>query len=154
MVKKIILALLIGTLSLTLIGCGNKNVEGTLPEILDKINQNLDQDMKDRLISLELDDDNIANFIGTSDIDYKEAIASEHMTGSVAYSVVLIRAKENADIEAIKTKIKENINPRKWICVGVEKEEVIVKSKGDLIIAIVIASEENRSVIEKGFDNL
>ena len=38
----------------------------------------------------------------------------------------------------VKTKIKETINPRKWICVGVEEEDVIVKNKGDLIILIML----------------
>ena len=45
--------------------------------------------------------------------------------GSIAHSVVLLRAKPNSDIESIKTKIKESINPRKWICVGVDEKDII-----------------------------
>lgn len=155
MFKKIALLLSTFVLTITLTGCGKvENIEGELHDLMAKIDTNLDEEMKSRLITIELDQDNIANFLGTSDIKFKEAIAEEHMTGSVAYSVVLIRVEENADVEAIKTKIKENINPRKWICVGVEEDDVIIKNKGDLIITIIVQDEENRSIIEKGFDNL
>ena len=51
-------------------------------------------------------------------------------------------------------KIKENVNPRKWICVGVEKEDVIVKNKGNLIILIMVKDETTRNKIEQGFDKL
>ena len=62
--------------------------------------------------------------------------------------------EENADIEDAKTKIEENVDPRKWICAEVEKDDVIVKSKGDLIILIMVENETLREKIEEGFDNL
>lgn len=92
--------------------------------------------------------------IGTTDIKYKEIYESKPMIGSLAYSVVLVRMEENADIEDAKTKIKENVDPRKWICAEVEKDDVIVKSKGDLIILIMVENETLREKIEEGFDNL
>ena len=54
----------------------------------------------------------------------------------------------------IKTAIKENVNPRKWVCVGVEEDDVIVKNKGNLIIVIIVEDENTRNKIEEGFDNL
>ena len=76
------------------------------------------------------------------------------MMSSIAYSVVLVRMKDGANIEDAKTKIKENVNPRKWMCVEVPEEDVIVKNKGNLIILIMVADETNRNKIEQGFDNL
>ena len=76
------------------------------------------------------------------------------MIGAIAYSVVLVRMEDGADIEAAKTAIKENVNPRKWVCVEVPEEDVIVKSKGDLIILIMVENETLRTKIEEGFDNL
>ena len=157
MSKKIFLVMCAFLLVLSTFGCdkkGNENIEGELPDLMSKIDSELDEEWSSRLITIELDEENVANYLGTDDIKFKSAIAEEHMTGSVAYSVILIRAEENADIEAMKTTIKENINPRKWICVGVEDDDVIIKNKGDLIIVIVIEDEENRNIIEKGFDNL
>lgn len=153
--KKIILGVFVCVMLVSLVGCGKtKNVEGSLDEIMTKISSGLDDDMKSRLENVAITDDNIAHYLGTSDIEYKEGLAQEHITGSVAYSVVLLRAKENADIEAIKTTIKENVNPRRWICVWVEDEDVIIKNKGDLIILIMVSDEDNRNIIEKGFNSL
>lgn len=155
MFKKFILAIFVGVMLITLTGCGKeKNIEGSLEDIMTAIYKDLDEDTKSRLMNIELTDENIANFLGTSDIAYKEALASENLIGSIAYSVILVRTESNANVEAIKSTIKENINPRKWICVWVEKEDVIIKNKGDLIIVIVVKDEENRNIIEKGFDNL
>ncbi len=139
----------------TLTACGNKNVEGSLDSILNKLVVDIDDEMKSRLHSTEITKDNIENYLGqgTSDVKFTEGLAQEHMTSSVAYSVVLLRV-DNKDVENIKSKIKETINPRKWICVGVEEEDVIIKSKGNLIIAIVVENEEYRNSISKAFDNL
>ncbi len=163
--KKIgLLAVVIAALALTIgISFANKeekkeevkNVEGTLTEIMEKLNKEIPEDnIPMALGDIEITEETIANFVGTEDIEYKEALASESQIGSIAHSVVLIRTKENADIESIKTKIKENVNPRKWICVGVEDDEVIIKNKGDLIVVIIIQDETNRSAIEKAFDAL
>lgn len=156
--KKIsLIVVLVACLLLT--ACTNnektKNVEGTLEEIMTKVYATVGEDeMPMSLTNIEINDDNIASFIGTSDIEYDSILASEPMIGSIAHSVVLIRTKENANVDEIKTKIKENINPRKWICVGVEPEEVIIENKGDLIIVIVVGNENVRNEIIKEFKGL
>lgn len=146
----------IAFLSLILLtGCGEKveNVEGTLEEIMTKVYANLSEDEKPMgLTNIPVDKDNVEGFLGTADIEFEEALASEPMVSSIAHSVVLVRVKEDADIEATMTKIKENVNPRKWLCVGVEEDQVIVKNKGNLIILIMVA--DNSDKLEAGFDSL
>ena len=151
--KKLILLSFACLMVLTLSACGNKNVEGSLDEIVNKLVADVDDEMKSRLENHEITAENINQFVGTSDIKFTEGLAQEHITGSVAYSVVLLRV-EDSDVESVKTKIKENIDPRKWICVGVEPENVIIKNKGNLVIAIVVENEEYRNSISKAFDNL
>ena len=151
--KKLILLSFVCLMVLTLGACGNKNVEGSLDEIVNKLVADVDDEMKSRLENHEITAENINQFVGTSDIKFTEGLAQEHITGSVAYSVVLLRV-EDSDVESVKTKIKENIDPRKWICVGVEPENVIIKNKGNLVIAIVVENEEYRNSISKAFDNL
>ena len=102
------------------------------------------------LSNIEVTKDTLANYVGTSDIDMKEALASESMVGSIAHSVVLIRMNEGADVDAAVTAIQENANPRKWICV--EAENVYVERKGDLIILIM--SGENADTLKTNFENL
>ncbi len=153
--KKIILVAMIFTVTLLFTGCGNKNVEGTLEELMTKVYADVKEESKPMMLqNIEVTDENIEYYLGTKDIEYKEALASESAVGSIAHSVVLLRVKENADVEKVKETIKEKVNPRKWICVGVEKEDLIIKNKGDLVILIMVEDEEVRSTLEKGFDNL
>jgi len=155
--KKLALLFVVFVSSILLVGCGgNKRVvEGDLDDVMSKLYKGLKDDEKPMMLqNIEVDKENIEGFIGTSDIEYESIIASESATGSIAHSVVLIRTTKDADIEAIKKEIKKNINPRKWVCVGVEKEDVIIKNKGDLIIVIVVENQKTRETIEKNFDNL
>ena len=142
---------------LVLTGCGakkEKNVEGTLEEIMTKVYSSVPEDELPMLMNIEVNEESIEGFLGTSDIEYESILASEPMISSIAHSVVLVRTKENADVDAIKKKIKENINPRKWVCVWVEDEDVIIESKGDLIIVIVVENETIRKSVEKEFKSL
>ena len=150
--KKIIL----GIVSLSCLGVGNAsanvmqihfNEDRPMIEtvnILETWPEATEEDLKNQIIYT----------IGTDEIDYKEIYESRPKIGSIAYSVVLVRMEEGADVEAAKEKILETVNPRKWYCVGIEKEEVIVKNKGDLIILIMVENETLREKIEEGFDNL
>lgn len=132
-------------------GCGQKNVEGTLEEIMTKVYKDIPQDERPMgLANTVVTEETVEYFLGTKDIEYEEALASEPMVSSIAHSVVLVRTKKNANVEEIKRKIKENVNPRKWMCV--EADEVIVKSKGNLIILIMVQGD--REKLETNFDNL
>lgn len=147
-----LLAVLIGMV-LLLPACGQKNVEGTLEEIMTKVYADIPEEERPMmLMNTEVTEENVEYFLGTTEVEYEEALASESGVGSIAHSVVLVRVKDNADIEGIKTKIKESVNPRKWVCVGVEEDDVVVKNKGNLIILIM--ADNGRDKLETAFDNL
>jgi hypothetical protein len=78
--------------------------------------------------------DNIIYFIGADDIPFTEGLVSESM---MAYSVVLLRMEAGSDIEGAKTRIKEGVDPWKWVCAGVDPSNVVVDSIGDLVILIM-----------------
>jgi hypothetical protein len=101
-----------------------------------------------------INDENVEYFLGSKDIEYEEALASEPGIGSIAHSVVLVRTKKGANVEAIEEKIEKSVNPRKWICVGVEKDDVIVESEGNLIILIMVQDEKTREKLEDSFEKL
>ena len=48
------------------------------------------------------------------------AVISEPMTGSQAYSLVLLRLRDKADAREIADSMEENISMRKWVCVEVD----------------------------------
>lgn len=127
----------------------NKNLEESLESILDKIYETADIDdsfkdfIKSGLQTTEITSEDAAYFLGKEDIEFEKAIASEPMMSSSAYSLCLVRIKEGADIEKIKKDIKENVDPRKWICVGVDPENVIVDNIGDVVILIMSNNDGN-----------
>ncbi len=143
--------LIIGALFLT--GCSAKeeNIEGSLEEIMDKLYEGISEDeLPMGLSNIEITSENVEGYLGTSDIEFESALASESMVGSIAHSIILVRAKENQDIEALKKQIEDSINPNKWVCVTAEN--VVVKNKGDLIL--VIMTNELAPKIEENFDKL
>lgn len=143
--------IVLGMLFLT--GCTPKqqNVEGSLEEIMTKLYEGISEDELPMALSNNpVTSENVETYLGTSDIEFDSALASESVVGSIAHSVVLVRAKENQDVEALKKNIEENINPSKWICVTAEN--VVVKNKGNLIL--VIMSNELAAPIEQNFDQL
>lgn len=151
--KKLILLVmtLVTVLSLTAcMGTNDKsndnksgNLEGSLEEILDKIYETADLEddfrdyVKNGMILEEVNAERVEYFLGKSDIEFKEALASEPMMQPGAYSLVLVRVNEGADIEKIKTDIKENVDPMKWVCVGVSEENIIVDHIGDIIFLVM-----------------
>lgn len=79
--------------------------------------------------------------LGKAGIEFESAIASEPMMSASAYSLCLVRVKEGADIEAVKNEIRENVDPQKWICVGVDPNNIIVDNVGDVLILIMSDNE-------------
>ena len=150
--KKILLIVTIFVISLTIVGCGSKNVEGTLEELMTKVYSTLKEDETPMMLTnIEVTQKNAEMYLGSANIEFEEALASESATGSIAHSVVLLRVKDNTDVEKVKEKIKNSINPRKWICV--EAEKVKVESKGNLIL-IVMSSKATTDKITTEFNNL
>jgi len=154
--KKIILGLLVGLMVVSVAGCSKDTSEiseiqepevkepeitGTLEEIMEQIYSNTELELPQTSIST-INAENIEYFLGTADIEYVEAIASEPMMSSIAHSVALVRVAEGTDIEDVKTKIKSNVDGMKWICVGVEDDQIIVDNVGDLVILIMDKESE------------
>ena len=67
------------------------------------------------------------------------AVISEPMTGSQAYSLVLLRLRDKADAREIADSMEENISMRKWVCVEADKARVI--SFDDKLLYVMADSE-------------
>ena len=133
----------------------NNNLEGSLESILDRIyekaevSDSMKDFIKEGLQVTEITAENAGYFLGKENVEFEAAIASEPMMSSSAYSLCLVRVKEGADIEKIKADIKENVDPRKWICVGVDPSNVIVDNIGDVVILIM--SDEAGNALHDAF---
>lgn len=122
------------------IGCGKEeqHVEGELADLMTKIYEGVPQEQLPMMLTnIEVTDENVEYYLGSADIEFESALASESGVGSIAHSIVLVRAKDGQNIEDLQASIRNNVNPRKWICVGVEEDNIVVDSIGDLVILIM-----------------
>ncbi len=150
--KKILCLILALAMALSLAACGGNTepeapafeLTGTLEEIADKIYANetaTDEMAIAPAMEITLDDiDGLTYNLGVTSADAIErAVISEPMISSIAYSLALVKAKEGADIDALKNEILEGVNYRKWLCVAAEK--IAVVNCGDIIL-MIMSSEE------------
>ena len=83
----------------------------------------------------------------------KEAI---EYANKFALDTVIVDTAGRLQIDEVLMKelqdIKDNINPRKWICVGVEEDNVIVDNIGDLVILIM--DNNYPDTLHENFKNL
>jgi nitrogen regulatory protein PII-like uncharacterized protein len=140
---KSIILLLILTLSLSLYACttekqssGNKDTNGNLEDIMETIYDELGEDLGE-LVNTEVTSENLSYYIGVDKLDFEEALASEPMMSTSPHSVVLVRVNESTDIEKVKADIKEKVNPFKWVCVGVDENNIVVENVGNLILLVM-----------------
>ncbi|NLM45684.1 MAG: DUF4358 domain-containing protein [Firmicutes bacterium] len=157
--KKICAIVLVLICLLALGGCSRQDnqagrLEESLEDILAQIYENAEVDdffkeyLKDGVETIEINSENCSYHLGT-DIDFAEAIASVPLMMPSAYELCLVRVKEGTDIEAIKESIKENVDPQKWVCVGVDPDNIIVDNIGDVIILIM--SDDQGQALHEAF---
>lgn len=121
----------------------NPNLEGSLQDILKQIYETADVSDDDRawllssMVTIDITEENMTFYIGVQSADVEEGIASEPMMSSIAYSLCLVRVKPGTDVEQLKADIKANVNPRKWVCVDVMEENVLVENIGDVVLLVM-----------------
>lgn len=125
--KKLCLLLAAAMLAATFAACGASSssvssseaahVDGTLEELMEKVYEGIGEDEMPMVGNTELTADNSVYYTGVESTEYTEGLASEAMIGSIAHSVVLLRAEDEAAAETLKEDVKANVDPRKWICV-------------------------------------
>lgn len=120
---------------------GGSGVSMSLNEIIDAVYKKNPIDLSLETDSVDISDaDMLKAFTGLDSADkIKEALVSEPMMGSQAYSFVLVRVKDAADAEEVANAMINGINPSKWICV--EADDVRVMVKGDVVALYMIDSE-------------
>ena len=108
--KKVLSLLLVFIGILFLAGCGKteKNVEGSLSDLMTKVYDGAGVSHED-METVELNSENTPFYLGDVSFSFKEALASEPIMSSVAHSVVLIRLNSASDAEKAKKEIKEKV---------------------------------------------
>ncbi|WP_052466524.1 hypothetical protein [Beduini massiliensis] len=143
MLKKILIVCL-SLMLIVLTGCSGKpssteNLNDlSLEQIMEKVYAGIKEDQLPGLMNTPLSQENLNYALGLDALDFKEGLVSEPMMSSIAHSVVIVRVNDGVDVEKTKADIEANIDPRKWICVEVNEKDVIVDSKDNVIILIMV----------------
>lgn len=131
-------------------GSGNKgNVETPIDinDIINTINKN-NKNVLPELETMKVDIKNIdevTSYTGLKTNDGIESIVvSEPLVTAQAYSVAIVRVKDNADVEKIKQEMLDNIDMRRWICVSAE--QLYITNSGNVIFSVMADKDVAKAV--------
>lgn len=151
MMKKVLSIVLVLTMIVSLAaGCakapadngGSASLTDSLPDIVDKIYAAHPVDLSVSTETVDITDTDwmLPQFTGLKSTEgVKEAVVSEPMISSIAYSLVLVRVEDAKNAQSIAQQMKDGINPRKWVCV--EADDLAVCGYGDVVMLIMVASD-------------
>ncbi|MFC1957362.1 hypothetical protein ACFLX0_00890 [Chloroflexota bacterium] len=149
--------LLIITLSIFMLaGCagGESAPAGTAAEIADKIFTQAGVEPFGMSQPLEKAED-IEFFLGASDYPtFADAVVILPMISIDTRVLYVIKADSKGDVEAIKTKLDENIDPDRLICVTFSLEDVVIESRGDVIFMTINSKLEQRTALAEAFKTI
>ena len=152
--KKLIAMILVAVVALSMVACGgNKEVAadkapltGTMEENVLKVMEISPVEFMGGTLPVDLTDTSedglwaVSYFTGLSSAEnITDVSVYESMTGSQAFSLVMVRTAEGADAKAVAQEMTDNIDTRKWICVGAD--EKIVAGYGDVVMLIMLDSQ-------------
>ena len=156
--KKILLAAISFIIFILVSGSGNKdngnkgNVEtpkatNDINDVINTINKN-NKNVLPELETMKVDIKNIdevTSYTGLKTNDGIESIVvSEPLITSQAYSVAIVKVKDNADVEKIKQEMLDNIDMRRWICVSAE--QLYITNSGNVIFSVMADKDVAKAV--------
>ena len=113
----------------------------TTKDIIKMINS-INKDNKNVLPELETmkidvkNIDEVTSYTGlTSNDNIESIVVSVPMMTAQAYSVAVVKVKDNADVEKIKQEMLDNIDMRRWICVSAE--QLYITNSGNIIFSVM-----------------
>ena len=146
----ILLAVISFIIFILVSGSGNKGSVETPKDINDIINT-INKNNKNVLPELETikvdikNIDEVTSYTGLKTNDGIESIVvSEPLVTAQAYSVAIVRVKDNADVEKIKQEMLDNIDMRRWICVSAE--QLYITNSGNVIFSVMADKDVAKAV--------
>ena len=150
----ILLAVISFIIFILVSGSGNKGSVETpkdINDIINTINKN-NKDVLPELETMKIDVKNIeevTSYTGLKTNDGIESIiVSVPLITAQAYSVAVVKVKDNADVEKIKQEMLDNIDMRRWICVSAE--QLYITNSGNVIFS-VMADKDIAKVVYNDF---
>lgn len=126
---------------------GNVETPKNVNDIINTINKN-NKNVLPELETIKVDIKNIdqvTSYTGLKTNDGIESIVvSEPLITAQAYSVAIVKVKDNADVEKIKQEMLDNIDMRRWICVSAE--QLYITNSGNVIFSVMADKDVAKAV--------
>ena len=155
--KKMALWLLgTGLLLAVLAGCagGESAPTGTAAEIADKIFAQAQVENFGMSQGVATDEDK-EFYLGSRDYPaFADAVAIMPMINIDTRVLIVIKAADKGDVADIETKLKENIDPNRVICVTFSLDDVAIESRGDVILLTINTDAEQRASLVEAFGSI
>ena len=146
----ILLAVISFIIFILVSGSGDKGSVETPKDINDIINT-INKNNKNILPELETmkvdikNIDEVTSYTGLKTNDGIESIVvSAPLITAQAYSVAVVKVKDNADVEKIKQEMLDNIDMRRWICVSAE--QLYITNSGNVIFSVMADKDIAKAV--------
>jgi len=154
--KKLVIILLSAILSiigLTACAGGESAPAGTTAEIADRVFQQAG--VQPFGVSEKLSAENMEFYLGTLDYpEFADSVVIIPMISIDTRVLYIIKAANKGDVETIKTKLDENIDPDRLICVTFSMEDVVIESRGDVIFMTINSDPEQRIALAEAFSTI
>lgn len=145
--KKMIALVLVLVMAMSMAACAKKApLEGTMEENVMKVMEIAPVEFMGGIMPVDLTDTSeegkwaLSYFTGLQSADQvTDVCVYEPMMSSQAFSLVMVRTAEGADPKAIAQEIKDNVDPRKWMCVGAD--EMMAAGYVDTVMFIMLDSQ-------------
>lgn len=149
--KKMMALVMVLVMAVSMAACGSKAadktpLEGTMEENVMKVMELAPVEFMGGTMPVDLGDTSedgkwaLSYFTGLQSADQvTDVCVYEPMMGSQAFSLVMVRTAEGADPKAVAQEMRDNIDPRKWICVGAD--EILAAGYGDTVMLIMLDSQ-------------
>lgn len=120
-------------------------LEGTMEELVNQVIAEQPVEFMGGVIPVDLTDTSedglwaVKYYTGLDNAEQISDVAVyEPMMGSIAFSLVMVRANEGESPAAVAEAMKSGIDTRKWICV--EADDLKIGSFGDVVMLIMVDS--------------
>ena len=152
--KKFLSILLAVVLGATLISCTAENADNNdvtvyesvdLMAVADSLYEGIAEDNRPFVMSMPLTEEDFEFFTFIPYEEGLEAVANEPMMGSIAHSIVLVKCPTVEKAAEVAQAMKENCNPRKWVCV----EADVVTSATNGNIAMLLMTKADSGLADK-----
>lgn len=150
----LILAVVMCVSVVALSACGAKEIEPPLNEVITQMYQTegLNKDFQQwssgnfGLATNPVDKDNIEAYLGVK-TDVVDGYESAPMMLASAYSLVVVKVKDGVDMNKLKEDVKANAPINKWICVSVNKDQVFVETRGNVLMLLMVRCDKEEGSV-------